>query len=160
MSATVDAALCQIFRDWHIENHALEQKVSVVRDWMREVNQFGRPRFGETASRLRVLRDHLVAHFHKEDSMVGNLARRYPSASPEVMAIRRRSANDHRLLLRRVDDLISRLKETDPPFASWTAAMHEVDLFFDVLEQHATQESESMQILMPKECEAVLSPRE
>jgi hypothetical protein len=44
---------------------------------------------------------------------------------------------------------MDRLNETVPPFGSWQAAIDEAEMFFDVLEQHEDQESESFEMLMP-----------
>ncbi|WP_182870995.1 hemerythrin domain-containing protein [Rhodopirellula sp. JC639] len=141
--------LCHLFADWRTEDRKLAVCVDEIRDWMSEVNQLGVPHFGETASRLQPLRDCLTEHFDREDAMLAKLAELYPAASPEVNAFKRQTSADHRLLLSRLDELHARLKEVDPPFASWTDAMDEVDVFFEEMEQHERSEADRVGMLMP-----------
>ena len=153
MNTKQTTELCQIFENWRTDDRDLSRSLEGIRDWMSEVNQLGIPHFGETASKLQPLRESLSTHFQREDTMLEKLAEFYPSTSPEVKAFRRQTSLDHQSLLSRLDDLHSRLKEIDPPFESWTAAMDEVDVFFDAMEQHELQESDRISMLMPKECE-------
>lgn len=152
MNTKVASELCQIFAEWRSEDRKLALCIDQVRDWMSEVNQLGIPHFGETASRLEPLRETLVVHFRREDEILTKLSELYSPDSPEVEAFRRQTALDHRSLLMRMDDLYSRLKETDPQFASWTTAMNEVDVFFEAMQQHEIQESERISMLTPGEC--------
>ena len=149
MNARTNPTLPGIFQAWKAEDRELESSIDAVRDWMQEVSQLGIPHFGETATRLRPMRARLEVHFAHEDEMVTQLAELYPPSSPEIDAVRRQSDRDHSRLLERLDGLIDRLDQTEPPFASWQAAMEEVELFVDVLEQHEDQESESFEMLIP-----------
>lgn len=149
MNTNAKHPLTDFFQTWQTEDRALEVAVDEIRDWMHEVNQLGIPHFGETATRLAPLRNRLVNHFHREDEMIAGLAEQYPSTSPEIEAVRRQSGRDHHRLLCRLDDLIDRLAQIDPPFDSWQAAMDELEMFVDLLEQHEERESESIETLMP-----------
>lgn len=149
MNATMKHPIADFFEIWRAEDRALESNIDEIRDWMHEVDQLGIPHFGETATRLGPLRDRLIAHFHREDEMIGQLAELYPSSSPEIDSVRRQSVRDHHQLLSRLDDLTARLDEIEPPFASWQAAMDELESFVDLLEQHEEQESDSIRMLMP-----------
>ena len=140
-----------VFHTWQLEDRDLETSIDQVRNWMQEVNQLGIPHFGETATRLRPLRDRMLVHFAREDQMIGQLADLYPTSSPEVDAVRRQASRDHDQLSERLDNLIERLDQVVPPFASWQNAMDEVELFVDALEQHEDQESENFRMLMPPE---------
>ena len=151
MGTEAHPSLSEIFKNWRAEDRDLESRLDEVRDWMREVSQLGIPHFGETATRLRPLREALVRHFQREDAMIAQLARSYPSPSPEINAVRSQSAYDHDLLLSRLDDLTQRLDEPEPPFTSWQLAMDEIELFVVALEQHEEQEAESIKFLMPSE---------
>ncbi len=151
MNCESKKSLAELYDRWQAEDRELQSSIDAVRDWMREVNQLGIPHFGETATRLRPLRDRLVTHFDREDEMVVQLAELYPASSPEMGGVRRQSSSDHEKLFGRLDDLIERLNQPEPPFSSWEAAMQEVQLFVDVLEQHEEQESDSFEILMPAE---------
>ena len=141
--------LTRVFEDWRAEDQKLSTCIEEIRDWMSEVNQLGIPHFGETASRLQPLREALAMHFEREIAMLTILGELYPQASPEVLAFRRQTLADHRSLLSRLDDLHERLKEIDPRFESWTAAMDEVDVFFEAIEQHERSESDRIEMLMP-----------
>ena len=151
MGIEAHPSLTEIFKNWRAEDSELEACLDEVRDWMGEVSQLGIPHFGETATRLRPLRERLVRHFEREDAMIAQLAQSYPPPSTEIDAVRSQSAYDHHLLLGRLDDLMQRLNETEPPLNSWKAAMDEVELFVVALEEHEEQESESIKILMPSE---------
>lgn len=149
MNANSVSELSRLFDNWQAEDRKLLVCIEEIRDWMLEVNQLGIPHFGETASRLQPLRESLLIHFEREDDILARLAELYPEPSPEVQAFLRQTRSDHQLLLDRLDHLHARLKAVDPPFASWTAAMEEVDLFFEAMEQHERSESDRVRMLMP-----------
>ena len=151
MATKNNGSTAEIFEQWKQEDRSVEKAADCVMDWMRQVEQFGKPHFGETASKLRPFRELLRKHFDREDRMLDELATYYDEDSAEIAAIRRQSARDHTRLLEDLDDFIQRLNLLNPPFDSWQAAMREFDLFFDRLEQHEDQESESMNALMPRE---------
>ena len=141
--------LGQIYESWRAEDRKLSTCIEEIRDWMLEVNQLGIPHFGETASRLQPLRESMLLHFEREDEMLEKLAALYPRTSPEVQAFQRQTERDHQTLISRLDELRGRLKEVDPQFDSWTAAMQEVDVFFEEMEQHERSESDRIEMLMP-----------
>lgn len=149
MNTKKQPAIYQLFDDWRAEDRKLTACIDEIRDWMSEVNQLGIPHFGETASRLQPLRESMLSHFHREDEILAKLAEHYPASSPEVQAFQRQTNADHLGLIHRLDELHSRLKETDPQFESWTAAMDEVDLFFEAMEQHERSESDRVSMLIP-----------
>ncbi len=151
MSAKARPLVAKIFAQWRSEDRGLEMRVDEVIDWMHAVSEKGIPHFGETAARLRPLRDRLVVHFKHEGEMIANLAQHYPTPSPEIEAVQRQARRDHEVLLERLDSLIGRLGNPVPPFESWQAAIAEVGAFLDELEQHEEQETESIQMLMPTE---------
>ncbi|MCG8649412.1 MAG: hemerythrin domain-containing protein [Pirellulales bacterium] len=139
----------EVFAVWNRENQALEAEIGRIRAWMSEVNQFGIPRFGEAATLLNQLRSHLVNHFDCESRLCAQLSGFWDGPCPELDQMCRQATHDHAQILLKLDDLIERLQQIDPPFASWQAAMNEVDLFVEYLEQHEEQESESLQALAP-----------
>lgn len=149
MNTKGTSEVIQLFEDWRTDDRKLSECIEEIRNWMSEVNQLGIPHFGETASRLQPLRECMSLHFVREDSMLEKLAELYPAKSPEVLALKRQTRLDHQTLLARLDDLHSRLKETDPPFKTWTAAMDEVDVFFEAMEQHERSESDRVLMLIP-----------
>ena len=149
MNARGVSELSRLFDDWQIEDRKLVECIEDIRNWMSEVNQMGIPHFGETASRLQPLRETLLVHFEREDQLLAKLAELYPASSPEVQAFLRQTRSDHHALRTRLDDLHARLKEVDPPFGSWTAAMDEVDVLFEAMEHHERSESDRVKMLIP-----------
>ncbi len=149
MNSESQRSLALIYDSWQEEDRELETRIDEVRDWMLEVNQLGIPHFGETATRLRPLRERLFIHFGRENELISQLANFYPASSPEIEAVRKQSIADHDQLLSRLENLIDRLNLPEPPFQSWTEAMDEVSMFVDAIEQHEDRESDSIQMLMP-----------
>ena len=139
---------------WHKEHRALDVFIEGFRQWAYQVSQRGLPRFGETAARLQQLHQRLEEHFACEDDLASQFATSRIGLSPEVDANRRQVAQDHNSLLSRLQRLIEKLNETDPPFASWQAATDQVDRLLDALDQHEEQEADSITWLLPKKGEA------
>ena len=147
MNISVLKSVPQVLDHWHDEDHSLHACVAEVRNWMREVEQRGIPHFGETAARLRPVRDRLVQHFDREDEMLHQIADLFLMPTPEIDSVRTQACYEHQQLLARFDDLSARLAELRPPFQSWQAAMKEVDEFFADLELHETQEADNVAAL-------------
>lgn len=139
----------KLFAKWHEEHKQLELFTEQLRQWAYEIAQLGIPHFGETANKLTQLRGRLVTHFEREDEIGDRLLEEQASPSAEVKSTCQQAAHDHANLLRRLDDLISRLNETEPPFDSWEQAIREVDLFMDAIEQHEEQEHANITWLSP-----------
>ncbi len=138
-----------IFELWKNEDHYLQAQFDQIRDWMLQVSQLGIPRFGETAGRLRLLRDCLNNHFEREKLLCDQLSGFYTSPCPQVDSIRRQATRDHYQLMQRIDDLIDDLTKLEPPFDSWGDAMERVEQFIDTFEQHEQFESESIRSMIP-----------
>ena len=52
-----------------LEDHReLMQQITDVREWAKQVSDFGVPHFGELGSRLQPLRDALAKHFQEEEA--------------------------------------------------------------------------------------------
>ncbi|MGV3483850.1 MAG: hemerythrin domain-containing protein [Planctomycetaceae bacterium] len=147
MNIAVLKSVPQVLDHWHDEDRSLKAYLTEVRKWMREVEQRGIPHFGETATRLHTLRERLVQHFDHEDKMLHQIADIFLNPTPEIDSVRSQTIYEHQQLLSTLDDLRGRLLQLQPPFASWQAAMKEVDEFFVALEQHELQESESVRSL-------------
>jgi iron-sulfur cluster repair protein YtfE (RIC family) len=135
---------------WHQGHAELGEFFDECRQWAYEVAQTGFPHFGELAERLKQLRERLADHFTREDEISDQLVALHGAPSPEADANRRRAQADHEHLLVRLDGLISKLGELEPPFDSWQQAIGEVELFCDALDQHEEQESDCIAWLLPK----------
>jgi hypothetical protein len=136
-----------LFQTWQMERRAVAACLDELRDWMNEVSQLGIPHFGETATRLRPLRQRLIHHFAVEDEMIEKFAARRGTTRPGTDGPHLCSSREHEQLLQRLDDMLSRLAQPDPPFASWQAAMNEVEQFVDLLEEHESRESERIKAI-------------
>ena len=134
---------------WHEEHQQLETFTNELRHWAYEIGQLGIPRFGQTAGKLTQLRARLVAHFERENEIGSQLLSDQASPSVEVQATCRQSALDHANLIKRLDDLIARLNQNEPPFDSWEQAVSEIDLFMDAIEEHEEQETANITWLSP-----------
>jgi len=137
-----------LFADWQTEDQGLESFVSELRDWMNGVNQLGIPQFGEAGDRLRSLRRRLLQHFDREDEIIEGLSDHFDDSSSTVSALRTRYAADHRHIQQRLDDLMERLGELEPPFESWIGAMDEIESFVNGLEQHEREELDNISALL------------
>ncbi len=140
----------ELFAQWHEEHQQLESFITQLRRWAYEIGQMGIPHFGETAGKLSQLRGRLVSHFAREDEIGSQLSNHQAAPSVEVQATCRSAAHDHANLLKRLDDLISRLNQTEPPFDFWEQAVREVDLFLDAMEEHEEQETANITWLSPQ----------
>lgn len=140
----------EVFARWRIEDEELGRKVDEIRQWMRELDLIGKQHFGETATYLRDLRKQMVRHFEREVEMLEQIGKLYTSGSPEILAVRRQSDREHHNLLGRAEDMIARLDQIDPPFESWQQAMDEMDGLVSLLEQHESNEWDSIEMLLPQ----------
>lgn len=137
-------------RQWHQGHKELGEFFDEYRQWAYQVTQTGFPHFGESAERLKQLRERLAEHFARENEIADQLVALQGSPSAEADANRRRALADHAHLLERLDGLILKLGELDPPFESWEQAVSEVEGFCGALEQHEEQESDCIAWLLPK----------
>lgn len=146
MTSSGKPPVADVFSRWKTEDRQLFTLIGELRHWMSEVAQLGIPHFGETATRLRPLRETLVQHFANEDEMIDQLTSQMSSAqiTDQITDLYGRSSPGHQQLRDKLDGLIDRLNDLEPPFDSWQSAMAEVGEFFDDLEQHEKQESESV----------------
>ncbi len=149
MATKLEPTMSAIFTRWQSEDRQMEHQAEKLQDWMRDVEPLGIPRFSEMATRLQAFRKLLIQHFDKEDVMLDELRHYYPANSPELAAMHRQASRDHSNLLASLDDFIEHLKQLEPPFTSWQAAMEEIDLFFIQVEQHEEQEADSLRAMMP-----------
>jgi hypothetical protein len=134
-----------LLRQWNDEHLDLAKSIRDTTLWLGQVSQRGIPRFGELAARLSSMRQRMTQHFEREEALGDDLQQ--TSDCVEVKTTRQRAINDHQHLIQRVDDLILKLSELDPPFASFQQAIDLVGLFVDAFEQHEEQEAQGLQWL-------------
>jgi hypothetical protein len=138
-------ALAPLLQQWNDEHHDLSRSIRDITLWLGQVSQRGIPRFGELASRLDLMRQRMKQHFDREEALSDDLQQ--ASDCLEVKTTRRRAINDHQHLTQRIDDLIAKLSELEPPFDSFQQAIDQVGLFVDAFEQHEEQEAQGLQWL-------------
>ncbi len=137
-----------LFALWQTEDQEMESCIGDLRSWMMEVNQLGIPHFGEAAVRLLTLRNRLLQHFDRENEIIESLANHFADSEPSMKELRSDSARDHLQIMERLDELMERLNELEPPFESWSTAMNEIEAFIDRLHQHESDESGSFATIM------------
>jgi iron-sulfur cluster repair protein YtfE (RIC family) len=150
MNGNTPLTIDDLFTHWQNEDRDLERYLDDLRDWMNDVSKLGIPKFGETADRLARLETKLMSHFTRENEIVAQLGEHYRDDCSELTAIGRQTERDHRQLAARLENLIARLDQLDPPFRSWEAAINEVEAFMVSLERHEERESDSVMMLMPR----------
>lgn len=143
--AACHESLEALLRQWNDEHNDLAKSIRDTTLWLGQVSQRGIPRFGELAARLNSMRQRMKQHFEREESIGDDLQR--ASDCVEVKTTRQRAISDHQHLTQRVDNLIAKLSELDPRFASFQQAIDQVGLFVDAFEQHEEQEAQGLQWL-------------
>jgi len=138
-------SLAPLLQQWNDEHQDLSRSIRDTTLWLGQVSQRGIPRFGELAARLSQMRQRMKQHFDREESLGDDLQQ--ASDCLEVKTTRRRAINDHQHLTQRIDDLIAKLSELEPPFDSFQQAIDQVGLFVDAFEQHEEQEAQGLQWL-------------
>lgn len=137
--------LAPLLQQWNDEHHDLSRSIREITLWLGQVSQRGIPRFGELAARLSLMRQRMKQHFDREEALGDDLQQ--VSDCLEVKTTRRRAISDHQHLTQRIDDLIAKLSELEPPFDSFQQAIDQVGLFVDAFEQHEEQEAQGLQWL-------------
>lgn len=160
--ASSEAAVCcdslqPLMSQWNEEHKDLARSIRETTLWLGEVSQRGIPRFGELAARLSQMRRRMKQHFDREETLGDDLQR--ASDCLEVKTSRQRAANDHQHLTQRIDDLIAKLSELEPPFESFQQAIDQVGLFVDAFEQHEEQEAQGLQWLTNNNSDLRRTPR-
>ena len=138
----------ELFNEWQAEDREMDSCISDLRAWMNEVNQLGIPHFGEAADRLTSLRVRMLEHFEREDQIVERLAGHFADSDPSLKTLQEASLRDHQRILQRLDALMERLSQLEPPFESWVAAMGEIEGFVGGLHQHEREESDSFSAVL------------
>jgi hypothetical protein len=124
-------------------HEALRQTVEELRGWWQEVEQLGKPRFGEMGMRVETLKAKLAAHFKLEEA--GGYLKEPLNAAPHLAEQAQRLLADHAAVLADLDRLSQRLEASPCEFDCWTAAWHELAAILARLEKHEHEENEFWQ---------------
>jgi iron-sulfur cluster repair protein YtfE (RIC family) len=101
------------------------------------------PKFGEMGSQVENLRDILAEHFaaEEQDGYLSSALAVAPNLQRQVNELQ----SQHGHLLEALNDLINRLKMSEPPFQSWQAAYRELEAILADLRRHERAENETAQ---------------
>jgi hypothetical protein len=124
-------------------HEALRQTVEELRGWWHEVEQLGKPRFGEMGMRVQTLKSKVAAHFELEEA--GGYLQEPLNAAPHLAEQAQRLLTDHQGVLAELDRLSHRLEASPCEFDCWTAAWHELAAILALLEKHEHEENEFWQ---------------
>ncbi len=149
--------LDKLVGDWNEEHADLTDRTEKIHHWLAEVSQRGIPRFGELATRLKNFRERLLDHFQREEDLGKQLQEACDWV--EMATSRQQIASDHQHLIRRLDSLIARLRELEPPFDTFQQAIDEVGLFVDAFELHEEHETQCLQWLTARPLDFRKLPR-
>jgi broad specificity phosphatase PhoE len=124
-------------------HETLRQTVEELRGWWHEVEQLGKPRFGEMGMRVQTLKSKVAAHFELEEA--GGYLQEPLNAAPHLAEQAQRLLTDHKAVLAELDRLSHRLEASPCEFDCWTAAWHELAAILAKLEKHEHDENEFWQ---------------
>jgi hypothetical protein len=151
------AQLTHLVDLWKHEHDDLIKQIHQTTLWLGEVSQLGIPKFGELAERLQALRTRMLRHFDHENELGEDLQQVCDCV--EVTATRRSTSADHQNLTNRIDELVAKLDQPDPPFESFQQAIDQVGLLVDAFEQHEEQEAQGLQWLAINNSDPRRAPR-
>lgn len=124
-------------------HEALQRSIQDLRQWWRELEQLGKPRFGEMGTRVHALRELLSEHFRLEEEggYLKEPLNAAPHRAPQAQALRA----DHTAILADLERLARQLEAAPCELDCWTAAWHELAAVLARLERHEHEENEFWQ---------------
>ncbi len=125
------------------EHRELMGRITELRKWWSELDQFGLPKFGEMGTRVEELRDILAEHFAEEEKD-GYLAQAL-AVAPQYTQKAEELQKQHGQMLETLGDFSDRLELSQPPFESWQKARDEFEGIVAGLRQHERAENEIVQ---------------
>lgn len=120
------------------DHQLLMEYLCGVREWTRDVSELGMPRFGELGTRLVTFRETLAEHFEDEESR--ECAILGSKHAPDTDGANNEWTGLHHAYLEQLDDLVRRLKATEPEFPSWQDAVGAVEALITEICEHEEQE--------------------
>jgi hypothetical protein len=101
-------------------------------------------------ARLRALKQHLLDRFAREDTL-RQLLTEVRGRTAELAVLRNQAEREQTILLDRLEQLFDTIQHETLEVVRWQEMANELNLFFDLLEQHEEQEAESISWLLPRE---------
>lgn len=150
MASEAVVRLGELFDRWKLEHEELRGFVDALTDWAadQQTEQSAEHGAESTLRKLQELNDRLERHFSKEAELGTLLAEAKGQSAVEVESASKRAEGDHRHLSARLHALMSNIEKQN--FETWGDVSREIGLFVDALEQHESQENESVGWLMPR----------
>ncbi|QDT91556.1 hemerythrin domain-containing protein [Gimesia algae] len=125
------------------EHEEIFSHMQELKDWWAQLDEKGLPKFGEMGTRVKGFRDLLAKHFDDEEQE-GYFKPVFDEA-PGFCIMVPDFKKTHAEILFRIDDFITRLKETEPPFQNWNKALKEFEEILADLHEHEDQEVKMVQ---------------
>jgi hypothetical protein len=125
------------------EHQNLTRRIAELRKWWSELDALGARKFGEMAFRVQELRDLLAEHFQEEerDGYLGSAL----AVAPQFTAQASELCQQHPQFLDRLDNLIMRVRDSEPPSDYWRTARDELEQFLADLRRHERSENAIVQ---------------
>jgi hypothetical protein len=127
------------------EHADLARRVEEWRDWWEELRDLGLPHFNEMGYRLYQFREALAEHMRHEET-----APRLRELARLVLGqegVAGRLWEEHEKLLKRLDEIIERLRACTPSYACWGEARDDFERWLIDLQDHEEREIQWMQRL-------------
>jgi hypothetical protein len=150
-------SLEELMEQWSHAHVDLAHRIEATQRWLAQVRHQHLQGYGELAAQLKGFRQWLLTHFEREQQLGEQLQRVRDCL--EMSTSRRQIASDHQHLTRRIDMLIQRLDELEPPFDSFDQAVEDVGLFIDAFELHEEHETQCLQWLTARPLDVRKLPR-
>jgi hypothetical protein len=125
------------------EHQNLMRRIAELRKWWSELDALGARKFGEMAFRVQELRDLLAEHFEGEERD-GYLASAL-AVAPHLSVQAADLCRQHPQFLDRLDNVIARVRDSEPSSDYWRTARDELEQFLADLRQHERSENAIVQ---------------
>lgn len=121
------------------DHDELAQRIDAIRQWWEELDEFGRPKFGEMADRVAEFRAALATHF--DDEECGGYLRPVLDAAPGFADAAEALRKQHPALLSDAAELVDHLHKCDRPGECWKDARKRFESLVDAVRRHETAEN-------------------
>lgn len=125
------------------EHEEILAHMEELNDWWTQLYEKGLPKFGEMGTRVEQFRDLLAKHFADEEK--AGYFKPVFDESPGFCIMVPDFKIKHEEILSRIDDFITRLRKSEPPFQHWKEALNEFEKLLADLHQHEDQEIKMVQ---------------
>lgn len=117
----------------------LVDQIEAIRQWWQELDEVGRPKFGEMGDRIAEFREMLAAHFADEER--GGYLQAAIQGKPELNEAAKALRKQHPQLLADTDALIEQLKSCDPLVECWRDARERFEALVEAIRRHESEEN-------------------